>query len=187
MACYKILISFLTWNTVSKHTERRPCSNWPRQNNNSTSFPCRYSQKAGFVCPWETATRTYKLTRTAYTPADETADGTTWQCPYGAWAPEVDIIRNGIHFHNPVAWSPNCMRLGDDYIKEQKISVILYINNSLLGDSSQGLEAWGASLPLTHIGHARHCLKFEDRNKAVISVTNSSIIQQLCWLPVVLK
>ena len=39
-------------------------------------------------------------------------------------------------------------------------------------DKSITLEAWGASLPLTHIGHAWHYLKFEDRNKAVNSVTN---------------
>ena len=36
----------------------------------------------------------------------------------------------------------------------------------------QWLETWGASLPLTHIWRAWHCLKFEDRYKAVISVTN---------------
>ena len=43
---------------------------------------------------------------------------------------------------------------------------------------TRGLRRFAASDPwmynkhLTHIGHARHCLKFEDRNKAVISVTN---------------
>ena len=29
----------------------------------------------------------------ATTPANETADGTTWRNPYGAWASEVDISR----------------------------------------------------------------------------------------------
>ena len=40
----------------------------------STSFPCRYRQKAGFAGPWEPATFTRWREPASYTPANETAD-----------------------------------------------------------------------------------------------------------------
>ena len=44
---------------------------------NITSFPCRYRQKAGFAGLWEPATLAQAGFGDAYTPANETADGTT--------------------------------------------------------------------------------------------------------------
>ena len=121
--------------TVTTHPWRRPRSNWPPANKNSTSFPCRYRQKAGFACPWKTAPRTRQrepapqVTHTRRLM--QKAHGTTWQPPDGAWAPEVDIIRGGVYIYNLVIWSSNCVRSCDDYINEPRISVILYIIESL--------------------------------------------------------